>query len=507
MAALIALLLPALQSEAAAQTDTTTIYACYSSATGSVYRIKADGLRTSCTSTQHIEFSFNAQGPIGVTGPAGATGAQGPQGEAGPAGQTGPTGPQGETGATGAQGPQGEAGPAGPQGETGATGATGAQGPQGEAGPAGETGPAGPQGEQGPAGADGDDGVVATNANGAYDLTNNNGWVATGTAGTGNIPVTGAGRRAMWYPARGAFRAGTVTGSAWDDGSVGENSVAFGLDAIANSDRAFAINGIASAQRAFAVNSTASGVGSVAIGRDAQATNDGSIALGETALSQGLSSVAIGLGIARGDFGVAIGLKASASGTFSVAIGRSARTANRQGALVLGDGCVTFSSDSVYATANNQVVIRGCGGVKIYTNQTLSAGVELAPGGGSWSTISDRNRKENFLAIDGEEILSRLRSIPMSSWNYLSQDRAIRHLGPMAQDFHAAFGLGESNLLISTVDIDGVNMAGVQALDGRTLQQAARIRSLEAEVATQARQIAELRAHLTRIEALLTSPP
>jgi hypothetical protein len=100
-AALIALLLPALQSAAAAQTDTTTIFACYSSATGSVYRIKAEGLRTSCTSPQHVEFSFNAQGPIGATGPTGATGPQGPQGE------TGPAGPQGETGATGATGAQG----------------------------------------------------------------------------------------------------------------------------------------------------------------------------------------------------------------------------------------------------------------------------------------------------------------------------------------------------------------------------------------------------------------
>jgi hypothetical protein len=62
-------------------------------------------------------------------------------------------------------------------------------------------------------------------------------------------------------------------------------------------------------------------------------------------------------------------------------------------------------------------------------------------------------------ALDGEEVLLRLRSVPVTTWNYLTQDRTIRHIGPMAQDFHAAFGLGESELLINTVDIDGVNMA------------------------------------------------
>ncbi|OFW35043.1 MAG: hypothetical protein A3J28_14140 [Acidobacteria bacterium RIFCSPLOWO2_12_FULL_60_22] len=54
--------------------------------------------------------------------------------------------------------------------------------------------------------------------------------------------------------------------------------------------------------------------------------------------------------------------------------------------------------------------------------------------------------------------------IPMETWNYRSQDTSIRHMGPMAQDFRAAFGLGEDDKHISTVDADGVALAGVQAL-------------------------------------------
>jgi hypothetical protein len=249
------------------------------------------------------------------------------------------------------------------------------------------------------------------------------------------------------------------------------------------------------------------------MGSGAQATGDDALALGPSSIAGGLASVVIGPSIANGSFGVAIGLQNSASGQFSVAIGKNARTANRQGSVVIGDGCASFSSDSVYPTANNQFIVRGCGGVKIFTNQGLTAGVQLASGGSSWSVVSDRNRKENFLAVDGEDLLLRLRAVPVSTWNYLSQDRAIRHMGPMAQDFAAAFGLGESELLINSLDLDGVNLAGVQALAARTDQMRAQMRSLtdenavlRGENAALRGRMSELEARLQRIEALLARP-
>src|SRR5690606_31176431 len=147
-------------------------------------------------------------------------------------------------------------------------------------------------------------------------------------------------------------------------------------------------------------------------------------------------------------------------------------------------------------TANNQIVMRGAGGIKMFTSQQLTSGVELAAGGSSWSVVSDRNRKENFAELDGEEVLTRLREVPVSSWNYRTQEELIRHVGPMAQDFYKAFGLGESDLMINTIDIDGINMAGVKALDVRTAAQAQRIETLESEVA-------ELRARLERLERLI----
>src|SRR3954447_24465995 len=363
---------------------------------------------------------------------------------------------------------------------------------------------------------------VSTGGVNLLRLNNDASFVVRGTAGAGLLPATGAGVRMMWFPNLYAFRAGKVESfgaTYWDLASIGAGSAAFGENTRASGSNSFAANltttasgsesvalgnsGTASADRAFAFNGTASAVGAVAIGSGAQATGDDALAMGPSSIAGGLASVVIGPSIANGSFGVAIGLQNSASGNFSVAIGKNARTANRQGSVVLGDGCAGFSSDSVYPTANNQFVARGCGGIKLYTSQNLSSGVEVAAGGGSWSSISDRNRKENFLAVDGEEILARLRAVPVSTWNYKTQDRAIRHMGPMAQDLFAAFGLGESDRLINTLDIDGVNLAGVQALTARTDQLRAQVQSLTGENGALRGRVAELEARLQRLEALL----
>ncbi len=370
------------------------------------------------------------------------------------------------------------------------------------------------------------DSALAVSAGGVnlMRLNTDASFVVRGTAGTGQLPATGAGVRMMWFPSLWAFRAGKVESfgaTYWDLSSIGTGSAAFGENTRASGSNSFAANlattasgeesvalgnnGTASADRAFAFNGTASGVGAVAIGSGAQATNDDALAMGPSSIAGGLASIVLGPSIANGSFGVAIGLQNSASGNFSVAIGKNARTANRQGSVVLGDGCAGFSSDSVYPTANNQFVARGCGGIKLYTSQNLSSGVEVAAGGGSWSSISDRNRKENFLAVDGEDLLARLQRVPVSTWNYKTQDRAIRHLGPMAQDLYAAFGLGESDRLINTVDIDGVNLAGVQAVAARTDALRQQVGTLTTENAALRARVGELEGRLRRIEAALAA--
>jgi hypothetical protein len=113
----------------------------------------------------------------------------------------------------------------------------------------------------------------------------------------------------------------------------------------------------------------------------------------------------------------------------------------------------------------------------------------MSAGGSTWNAVSDRARKENFATVDGEDILLRLRSVPVTSWNYIAEGRRTRHIGPMAQDWHAAFALNDDSLTINQGDFDGVNLAAIQALERRT--------------AEQAEEITTLRARLERLEALL----
>ena len=98
---------------------------------------------------------------------------------------------------------------------------------------------------------------------------------------------------------------------------------------------------------------------------------------------------------------------------------------------------------------------------------------------GNVPVVSDRNCKKNVVAADVDEILARLRTLPMSTWTYLDEPARVRHLGPMAQDFRASFGLGSDDRSYSPVDGHGVAMAAIQALDRLVRVQQARIDTLE----------------------------
>ena len=95
---------------------------------------------------------------------------------------------------------------------------------------------------------------------------------------------------------------------------------------------------------------------------------------------------------------------------------------------------------------------------------------------------SDRNVKENFDLVDRREILARLASISVETWNYKFQSPTIRHIGPMAQDFVAAFGVGEDDKHINMVDAFGVALASIQALYEMIQQKDAKITALEKQL-------------------------
>ncbi len=127
--------------------------------------------------------------------------------------------------------------------------------------------------------------------------------------------------------------------------------------------------------------------------------------------------------------------------------------------------------------------------------------------GGAWTNGSDRNLKENFASLDALLLLDKVAQLPLSMWNYKSEGSEIQHIGPMAQDFYAAFGLGEDDKHISTVDASGVALAAIQGLyqivQDQTTQLAAQhetITQLETDNIALQQQLSDLDARLTALE-------
>ena len=393
----------------------------------------------------------------------------------------------------------------------------------------------------------------------------------------GNVPVSGAGKRMMWYVNKAAFRVGAVAGNNWDNDSIGAYSVAtgynsrasgyycvaMGYNAIASAYLgSIAIGGsttatgqgavslgtatIASAAGATAIgesnvasgsNATALGKGAVASGissfssgKSTSAIGEGSIAMGESSVATGNYSVAIGhnstspgnssiamgntchadgesstaLGTftnASGFYSTALGYAVEASGINSTAIGYhttasynnttalgSYTTANGFNSTALGfavntngfDGCLIIGDNTgVAATPSicyraNEFRARFDGGYAFYSSANAGSGVYMVHGDNAWSAISDSTKKCNFLKTDGEYVLSSISRMRIGSWNYKTQyPKQFRHYGPMAQEFHSAFGhdaFGKigSDTLINSADIDGIMMISIQALEKRT---------------------------------------
>jgi hypothetical protein len=116
--------------------------------------------------------------------------------------------------------------------------------------------------------------------------------------------------------------------------------------------------------------------------------------------------------------------------------------------------------------------------------------------GGLLTEASSRLLKENFAQVNGQDVLNLLAQLPIMTWNYKSDNPAYRHMGPMAQDFYAAFGLGADDEHIAPLDANGVAMAGLQALYANGQAQAERIATLE-------QQNADLLQRLQALEALV----
>jgi len=106
---------------------------------------------------------------------------------------------------------------------------------------------------------------------------------------------------------------------------------------------------------------------------------------------------------------------------------------------------------------------------------------------------SDRNLKHGFEPVDDDAVLETLADLPISTWSYKSDDPAVRHMGPMAQDFRAAYGLGDTDKAYNPIDAHGVALAAIKALYERVKRDEARTDALERENARLRRECARAR--------------
>jgi trimeric autotransporter adhesin len=245
-------------------------------------------------------------------------------------------------------------------------------------------------------------------------------------------------------------------------------------------------------------NLASGGYGTIAGGFDNSATGVRStIGGGESNTTSGAHSTVGGGGAntASGDFSVVPGgLFNIAEGRYSFAAGRLAE-ATRDGSFVWADG----ANVRLESTATNQFSARAAGGFRFLTNTAHTTGCSLSAGSGSWNCTSDRNMKEQIETVDALAVLEGVAALPISTWNYTTQDATIRHMGPMAQDFAATFGLGEDDTTISMVDADGVSLAAIQGLYIQNQEQTRLIQAQQEIIDAQHRMLADL---FRRIEAL-----
>ncbi|HEX2208809.1 MAG TPA: hypothetical protein VHG93_14110, partial [Longimicrobium sp.] len=242
------------------------------------------------------------------------------------------------------------------------------------------------------------------------------GVVALGQITYGIIPASGAGWRMMWHPSKVAFRAGYAdAGGQFDESNIGYFSFAAGALVTAAANYSVAL-GNQNTVEVSAQCGTAIGSGNKVWGSGGNIGTCGmALGLNNDVLDQ--AGVAIGHNNwSDGNAAVAIGYTSTADADYSMAFGYRASTNGHTGAKVFGDASTT---DSIEAVANNEFAVRAAGGFRFRSNATLTNGCNIAAGGASITCASSVTLKENFGGVDGEDVLARMRRIPVNTWNYI----------------------------------------------------------------------------------------
>jgi Chaperone of endosialidase len=211
--------------------------------------------------------------------------------------------------------------------------------------------------------------------------------------------------------------------------------------------------------------------------------------------------------------GPAIGATVS-GGLYNEASGYCATVPGGNVGKATHDYSFVWGADSSYeqtsSFGNQTFTVRCEGGARFYSATGTGTGVQLASGSGTWTSLSDRNAKENFDDVNASEVLAKVAAMPIKTWNYKTQADSIRHIGPTAQDFKSAFGVGESETGITTVDADGVALAAIKGLAEELKERDREIEKLKtksAEFEAKAVEVDALKAKFQALEQRLNALP
>ena len=338
-----------------------------------------------------------------------------------------------------------------------------------------------------------------------FKVFQNGSFVATGNLGIGTSPMEGKGYRTSWHTYKGAFRSGYADNE-WDDANVGFFSWAGGSNSTASGLYALAFGDTNSAESTssivFGSGNQVKGAAGFSAGAGNRVCDTYGVALGNNAKSGGpyingkCDPDSFNL---RGLAAVAIGYNVTADQDHTTAMGKFASNNGFTGTFVWSDGSAQASADTFRNTANNEFAARATGGFRFRTNLGGTTGCNLPAGSGVFNCTSSRYTKENFSLVSGADVLSRLRGIDVSTWNYITEGRNVRHMGPMAEDFYKAFQLGTGNTSIGVQDLTGVSLAAIKELNQRTDE----LQQKTVEVEQLREQVNQLERRLATLEQLL----
>ena len=333
-----------------------------------------------------------------------------------------------------------------------------------------------------------------------FKVFQNGSFVATGNLGIGTSPMEGKGYRTSWHTYKGAFRSGYADNE-WDDANVGFFSWAGGSNSTASGLYALAFGDTNSAESTssivFGSGNQVKGAAGFSAGAGNRVCDTYGVALGNNARSGGpyingrCDPETFNI---RGLAAIAIGYNVTADQDHTTALGKFASNNGFQGTFIWSDGAPQASADTFRNTANNEFAARATGGFRFRTNLGGTTGCNLPAGSGVFNCTSSRATKENFFDVNGDDVLARLRKVPVSTWNYIAEGQQSRHLGPMAEDFYTAFRLGTTDKAIGIQDAVGVSLAAVKALDARTL-----------ELQQKTEEVEQLRTQVTTLEQRLAA--